>query len=142
VALPTCDLTPGDVDGFLEARWALQSAFHDCWARREPRAQCCDSRVGQGRQLARQAIAPRALQVEGGTMRGLQRCISEVVWDEDPRRWHAHQLVAEERGDPDGVLMCDATGLVNKGTDSVGVARQSGGTLGTGEHWQVGVCAG
>jgi SRSO17 transposase len=57
-------------------------------------------------------------------------------------RWHYHQLVAEEMGDPEGVLMFDETGCVKKGTDSVGVARQYCGTLGKVEHGQVGVCAG
>jgi SRSO17 transposase len=38
--------------------------------------------------------------------------------------------------------MGDETGLVQKGTDAVGVARQDWGPLGTVEHGQVGVCAG
>ena len=45
-------------------------------------------------------------------------------------RWTYHQLVAEEMGEPDGVLMFDETGFVKKGTDSVGVARQYCGPLG------------
>ena len=83
-----------------------------------------------------------AFEVEGGTIRGLQRFISEVVWDEDQMRWNSHPLVAEERGDPDGVLMFDETGVVKKGTDSVGVARQYCGTLGKVENGQGGVFAG
>ena len=57
-------------------------------------------------------------------------------------RWTYHQLVAEELGEPDGVLMCDETGFVKKGTDAVGVARQYCGTLGKVENCQVGVFAG
>src|SRR5256885_5701931 len=83
-----------------------------------------------------------ALKVEGGTIRGLQRFISDVVWDEEQMRWNYHQLVAEEMGAPDGVLMFDETGFVKKGPDSVGVARQYGGTLGKVENCQVGVFAG
>ena len=44
-------------------------------------------------------------------------------------------------GDPDGVLMCDETGFVKKGQDSVEVARQYCGTLGKVENCQVGVFA-
>jgi len=75
-------------------------------------------------------------------VRGLQRCLSEVPWDEEHMRWIYHQLVADELGAPDGVLMFDETGFVKKGTDSVGVGRQYCGTLGKVENCQVGVLAG
>jgi SRSO17 transposase len=98
--------------------------------------------VGQCSKLERKSIEPMALHVEGGTIRGLQRFISDVHWDEDQMLWHYHQLVAEELGEPDGVLMFDETGFVTKGKDSVGVARQYCGTLGKVENCQVGVFAG
>src|SRR5262245_50537804 len=98
--------------------------------------------VGQFSKLERKSIEPMALKVEGGTIRGLQRFISDVVWDEEQMRWNYHQLVAEEMSDPDGVLMFDETGFVKKGKDSVGVARQYCGTLGKVENCQVGVFAG
>ena len=98
--------------------------------------------MGQFSKLERKSIEPIALQVEGGTIRGLQRFISDVVWDEDQMRWNDHQLVAVEMGERDGVLMFDETGFVKKGKDSVGVARQYCGTLGKVENCQVGVFAG
>jgi SRSO17 transposase len=57
-------------------------------------------------------------------------------------RWNYHQLVADELGEPDGVLMFDESGFVKKGKDSAGVARQYCGTLGKVENCQVGVFAG
>jgi SRSO17 transposase len=141
-AIPTCDVVPSDVEGFMEALWEFQSTFHDCCARREPRVHFFDSMVGPCSPLERKAIEPMALQIEGGTIRGLQRFLSDVHWDEEQMRWHSHQRVAEEMGDLDGVLRVDETGLVKKGQDSVGVARQSCGPLGKGEHWQSGVGAG
>lgn len=141
-AIPTFDLTPCDVDGFMEELWEFQSVFHDCFARSEPRAHFFDYMVGQFSKLERKSIEPMALQVEGGTIRGLQRFISDVHWDEEQMRWNYHQLVAEEMGEPDGVLMFDETGFVKKGKDSVGVARQYCGTLGKVENCQVGVFAG
>ncbi len=57
-------------------------------------------------------------------------------------RWNYHQLVADALGEPDGVLMFDASGFVKKGNDSAGVARPYGGTLGKVEHGPVGVLAG
>src|SRR5262244_409043 len=97
--------------------------------------------VGQFSKLERKSIEPMALQVAGGTIGGLQRFISDVHWDEEQMRWNYHQLVAEEMGEPDGILMFDETGFVKKGTASVGVARQYCGTLGKVENCQVGVFA-
>jgi SRSO17 transposase len=76
--------------------------------------------VGQLSQLERKSIEPMALHVDGSTIRGLQRFISDVPWDEEQMRWNYHQLVAEELGDPEGVLMFDETGFVKKGKDSAG----------------------
>jgi SRSO17 transposase len=87
-------------------------------------------------------MEPMALAVEGARIRSLQRFLSETVWDEAQMRWNSHQLVADELGEPDGVLRCDASGLVKKGQASAGVTRPYCGTLGQGEHGQVGVCAG
>ena len=78
-AMPTFDLTPSDVEGFVEALWAFQSVLHDCLARREARAHFFDSMVGLCRQLERQSIEPMALHVEGGTIRGMPRFISDVL---------------------------------------------------------------
>jgi len=64
------------------------------------------------------------------------------VWDEEQMRWNYHQLVADELGEPDGILMFDESGFVKKGNDSAGVARQYCGTLGKVENCQVGVFAG
>src|SRR6516164_1037153 len=120
----------------------FQSLFHDCFARSEARGHFLDYMVGQYSPLARKSIAPMALAVEGGRIRSLQRFLSETVWDEEQMRWNYHQLVAEELGEPDGVLMFDESGFVKKGNDSAGVARQYCGTLGKVENCQVGVFAG
>src|SRR5215831_14589902 len=141
-AIPTFDVVPSDVEGFMEELWEFQATFHDCFPRSEPRVHFFDYMVGQCSKLARKSIEPMALQVEGDTMRGLQRFSSDVRWDAEQMRWNYQQLVAEAMGDPDGVLMCDETGFVKKGKDSVGVARQYCGTLGKVENCQVGVFAG
>jgi SRSO17 transposase len=141
-AIPTFDLAPSDVEGFLEELWEFQSAFHDCFARSESRVHFFDYMVGQLSPLERKSIEPMALQVEGGTIRGLQRFISDVHWDEAQMQWNYQQLVADALGEPDGVLMFDETGFVKKGQHSVGVARQYCGTRGKVENCQVGVFAG
>jgi SRSO17 transposase len=141
-AIPTFDLTPPDVEGLLEELWEFQSNFHDCFPRSETRAHFFDYMVGPLSPLERKSIEPMALHVKGGTIRGRQRFISDVPWDEEHMRWTYHQLVADAMGDPEGVLMVDETGFGKKGQESVGVARQYWGTLGKVENGQVGVFAG
>ena len=80
--------------------------------------------VGQCSDLERKSIEPMALEVEGGNIRGMQRFISDVTWDEEHMLWTYHHLVAEDLGDPSGVVMFDETGFVKKGKESAGVARQ------------------
>lgn len=141
-AIPTFDLTPSDVAGFSDELQEFQSLFHDCFPRSESRAHFLDYMVGQLHPLERKSIEPIALHLPGGKVRGLQRFLSDVVWDDEHMRWTYHQVVAAEMGDPDGVLMFDETGFVKKGKDSVGVARQYCGSLGKVENCQVGVFAG
>ena len=81
--MPAFDVVPSDVAGFMEELWEFQSTLHDCFARSEPRAHFFDSIVGQCSKLERKSIEPMALQVEGGTIRGMQRFISDVRWDEE-----------------------------------------------------------
>ena len=141
-ATPTFEVLPSDVEGFMDELRTFQSAFHDCFSRSEPREHFFDYMVGQFSSLERKSIEPMALEVAGGNIRGLQRFISDGVWDEDQMRWIYHHLVADEMGAGDGVLIFDETGLVKKGTDSAGVARQYCGPLGKVENCQVGVFTG
>jgi hypothetical protein len=55
-AIPTFDLVPSDVEGFMEELWEFQSAFHDCFGRSEPRAHFFDYMVGQFSKLERKSI--------------------------------------------------------------------------------------
>ena len=48
-AIPTFDVVPSDVEGFMDELQEFQSAFHDCFVRSEPRAHCFDSMSGQCR---------------------------------------------------------------------------------------------
>src|SRR5918992_2306127 len=86
-AIPPFEVLPNDVAGFMDELRAFQSAFHDCFARSEPREHFFDYMVGQFSSLERKSIEPMALEVAGGNIRGLQRFISDGVWDEDQMRW-------------------------------------------------------
>ena len=140
-ALPQCSLAQGDVEGCLHEWRGFPDACRECFARREPREQFFGDMVGQFRALERQAIEPMARQVDGGNVRARQRLISDVVWDDAPMRQQYHRVLQEDRGDAEGVVIFDASGVPKKGQESVGGARQSCGTLGQGENCQVGMCA-
>jgi hypothetical protein len=93
-SLPRFDFVPRAVEGFMGALGEFQSACHDCFARSEPRAHFFDDMVGQCSRLERTSLESMALRVEGGTVRGLQRFIRDVHWDEAQMLWNYHQLGA------------------------------------------------
>ncbi len=140
-ALPRFERTPRDVEGFLDELQTFHDHFRSCFSRSEPRGPFFNSMVGQCSALERKSMEPMALEVAGGNVRGMQRFIRENIGDADKMRQTYHGLVAAEMGDPEGVLMVEASGLGKKGKESVGVARQYGGALGKVEHGQVGGCA-
>ena len=73
---------------------------------------------------------------------GIQRLLNAADWDADAVRDDLRTYVVEHLGGPDGVLICDETGFLKKGTKSVGVQRQYSGTAGRIENCQIGVFLG
>jgi SRSO17 transposase len=140
--LPPFDLSASEVEGFFDELQALHAAFRECLKRSEPREHFLRYMMGQFSGLERKSMEPIALQVEASSVRAMQRGISDGRWDEPRMLEIYHQLVADDMGEPDGILMIDETGFAKKGRDSVGVARQYCGTLGKVENCQVGVFAG
>jgi SRSO17 transposase len=140
-AIPQFALDPSDVQGFMGELHGFHTAFRDCFARSEPRDHFFHYMVGQFSELDRKSIEPMALQVEGGNVRAMQRCISDTVWDDAQMLRTYHRLVHDDMGAPEGVVIFDESGFPKKGHDSVGVARQYCGALGKVENCQVGVFA-
>ena len=138
---PNFDLTCTDVEGFLDQLHELHQAFHSCFVRRDPREHFLHYLAGQLSSLERKSIEPMAMHIEGGHIRGMQRFISDDVWKEDKMRQTYHGMVADEMGEPQGMIIFDESGFVKKGQDSVGVARQYCRTIGKVENCQVGVFA-
>jgi SRSO17 transposase len=97
--------------------------------------------AGQMSQLERKSIEPIALNVKDAKVRSMQHFISNVVWDEPRLLSIYHDMVLDDLGDPDGVLIFDELGFVKKGSDSAGVARQYCSNVGKVENCQVGVYA-
>src|SRR5262245_8441147 len=94
--IPQLAVEPGEVEGFLQALRGFHAAFRACFARSEPREHFLRSMVGQFSPLERKSIEPIALQVQGGNIRAMQRCLSEVVWDEAQMLPTYHTLVHDD----------------------------------------------
>jgi SRSO17 transposase len=91
--------------------------------------------------LERKSIEPIALNIQGGEVRSMQRLVSDVVWDENKILHKYHNMINEDMGDSNGILIFDESGFVKKGNDSAGVAKQYCGNLGKVDNCQVGVFA-
>lgn len=74
--------------------------------------------------------------------RPLQYFIGESEWDHEPMLDLLNQQVAQELGEPSGILAADPSAMPKKGRGSVGVARQWCGRLGKQDSCQVGVYLG
>ena len=69
----------------------------------------------------------------------LQQFIYRGRYDADKLRDASREYIAEEIGDPEGVLVVDDTGFIKQGKKSCGVKRQYSGTAGKIENCQIGV---
>jgi SRSO17 transposase len=70
---------------------------------------------------------------------GMQHLLGRAVWDTDGVAADLRDYVVEHLAAPDAVLVCDETGHLKKGEQTVGVQRQYTGTAGRIENAQVAV---
>lgn len=142
-AIPQCRISVPDVEAFVDELKSFHEKFAGCFGRSEPRENFYHYMVGQLSHLERKSIEPIAVQVTGkAKVRSMQRAVSDAGWDETKMLTTYHAVVAEQMGEPDGVLMFDESGFVKKGNFSAGVARQYCGSIGKVENCQVGVFMG
>jgi SRSO17 transposase len=71
-----------------------------------------------------------------------QHLLRRALWDPEAVRDELRRYVTQHLGDPEAVLVLDATGFLKKGRHSAGVARQYSGTAGRIENCQIGVFLG
>ena len=88
--------------------------------------------------LERKTSEPIAY-LAGFQRKPVQHFVGAGCWDDEAVLAELRRHVAEERGDPDGVLVLDPSGFPKTGDASCGVARQWCGRLGKVENCQVGV---
>jgi SRSO17 transposase len=140
---PLFTLKDADVEGFLDELQRFHAAFATCFARKESRENAYTYLVGRLSSLERKTIEAIAHHVVGSrSVRSLQRSLSDGGFNETQILHVYHQMVTEEMGEADGVLVFDESGTVKKGGHSAGVARQYCGTIGKVDNCQVGVYVG
>src|SRR5262249_61535110 len=81
-AIPQFSVDHGDVEGLLHELRGFHDAFHECFARSEPREHFLRSMVGQLSALERKSIEPIARRGEGGKGRAMEGVLSEGGWEE------------------------------------------------------------
>jgi SRSO17 transposase len=139
---PTRNLAPRDAAHLAEALVAYHSAYADVYKRREQRA-CAEFYLqGQLSDLERKTVEPMVLTLKGpdeSAVRAVQQFLGEGTWDDAALLARREQLVAQDLGQADGVLICDGSGFPKQGAYSVGVARQYCGAVGKIANCQHGV---
>lgn len=140
-SIPKFDLDRSDVEDFLETLEGFHAEFRDCFAREESRNNLFYYTIGQFSQMERKSIEPMALNVEGAKVRAVQRFISEATWDADKMMSIYRNMVNDDMGEKNGVLILDESGFKKKGNDSAGVYKQYCGNIGKVDNCQVGVFA-
>ena len=139
--IPKFDVKMDDIEDLHNELTGFHDAFRDCFSRSESRDHFFKYMVGQFSELERKSIEPIALAVEDGKIRPMQHFVSDVIWEDKKILRNYHTMVADDLGDPSGVLIFDETGFVKKGDESIGVSKQYCGGIGKVENCQVGVFA-
>jgi len=136
--LEDCAVAESTLGLCLEQLSAFAARYAPYYQRREHRELSELYLQGLLADVDRKSVEPIA-NFHGRARRGLQRFVGAGKWDDDRIRQEFRKHVAEELGDPQGVLIIDPSTFVKRGRHSVGVARQYCGRLGKRENCQKGV---
>jgi SRSO17 transposase len=139
ITLTGTKTTPADVCRWAEALFQLHARIAPRFARPEPRHRALlylqgilsDTGHKNGWQLAEHAGEERP--------DGMQRLLSQAVWDTDGVRDDLRCYVIEQLGRESAVLVIDETSFPKRGSHSAGVGWQYCGTTGQVENCQIGV---
>lgn len=126
-----------DFDRWADSFAAFHARFGALFARRETRDQAAKYVRGLLAPVERKNGWQVAEAVGDATPDRTQRLLYRADWDADAARDILQDFVGETFGDPDGIGVVDETGILKKGTGSVGVQRQYSGTAGKVENCQI-----
>ena len=126
------------------ARWAqalarLHARIAPRFARPEPRRRALAYLQGLMSSIERKNGWQLAEHAREGTPYGMQRLLSQAVWDADLVRDDLRHYVYEHLGEKGAILVIDETSFPKEGEKSAGVQVQYCGTTGVVENCQVAV---
>ena len=133
------DVGVAEVEGWADGFCQVEALLGPRFGRREPRARA----VGYVRSLMAPLERKNGWTISEATGArspdSVQWLLTGADWDPDLLRDDLRAWVADELGDPGGVLVVDDTGFLKKGEKSAGVQRQYSGTAGRIENCQIGM---
>jgi SRSO17 transposase len=139
---PSGNLAPRELKNLATELSQYVAEYAPLFKRREQREWSQLYLRGQLSELERKSIEPMVLRERGeeiNAVRAVQQFIGEGAWDDERILERHQQLVAQDLGETDGVMIVDGSGFPKKGDHSVGVQRQYCGALGKLANCQQGV---
>ena len=131
--------TPTEVVGWAQALVRLHARIASRFARPEPLRRALAYLQGLLSCVERKNGWHLAEHAREANPYGMQRLLSQAVWDEDLVRDDLRTFVIEHLGDLNAILALDETSFPKRGRKSAGVKKQYCGTTGDLENCQVGV---
>ncbi|MEW6284919.1 MAG: IS701 family transposase [Chloroflexota bacterium] len=138
---PECNSSQEDVERFLEALTEYMERFEPAFRRVEQSRRSTTYVRGLLGNARRKNVEQMALGL-GEKVRSQQYFVGQSPWEAEPVIGIHQQPVGETLGEEDGVALIDEASVIKQGDDSVGVARQYGGSAGKVANGQVGVYLG
>ena len=136
--LEECQVAPEVFEQVLPRWRTLMAPCVDTLQGQAPRAHAQTSVQGLLADVERKNVASIADHC-GQDRLGLQGCIGWEDWEDAPVRQTLRSQVSQHVGQADGVLGFDPAAFPTSGRESVGVARQWCGRLGTVDHCHVAI---
>jgi SRSO17 transposase len=131
--------TPADVCRWVQALVRLHARIAPRFARAEPRRRVLAYLQGILSETERKNGWQLAEHAREGRPDGMQRLLSQAVWETDGVRDDLRAYALEHLGTESAVLVIDETSFPKRGIKSAGVGVQYCGTTGQVENCQVGV---
>jgi len=131
--------TPTDVCRWAQELARLHARLAQRFARPEPRRRVLAYLQGILSDIARKNSWQLAEHAREARPDGMQRLLSQAVWDTDGVRDDLRSYTLEQLGQESAILAIDETSFPKRGQNSAGVGFQYCGTTGQVQNCQVGV---